>query len=660
MSFRRRLTLFFLIIAVVPMVAAAVALFAIIPSSETGKSDARLAQGLRATLAIYGNARKRGELQLNRVTADPAFRRALNAGGMQEVQRRLNEVVRSGSARAIELYDPAGRRRAGAGDPAAVAFATVAPTTPEGFRIGTLALSVTTAAEFVGEAKAMTGLETRLFRGLARLASTLPERGSGAAESGDAVIEGRHYRGRFQGVAEAVGPDFRIGLFEASERLSAAVERSRLLIVGLLLTLVALAVVGAVLLVRAQQRQIAEFLDAARGLGEGDFSRRVTVVGSDEFAALATEFNRMSQQLSAKIDEVSSKRGELEEAIRSVGKAFAAGLDRQGIVDLTVSTAVQACAAEAGRVLPVDSQKLRRSFVGRADDALGKALGQAERMAIQRRNGRAAKAAAGLADGGARTPEAPGISQPGPGGEVSHVVARDVHALAAPLDARLSAGSEVALVGVLSIARAGGDFTDAERDLFAYLASQSAVSIENADLHERVKREAVTDELTGLFNLRHFHDALEGEAERNRRFGAEVGIVMLDLDDFKFVNDTYGHQQGDLVLIEVARVLRDLSREIDAPARYGGEEMAIILPQTDLLGAERLAERMRSAISDAEIRRLDGRGTFRVTASFGVASIPESAADGERVVAAADAALYRAKRSGKNRVERAEAEPASR
>jgi diguanylate cyclase (GGDEF)-like protein len=132
--------------------------------------------------------------------------------------------------------------------------------------------------------------------------------------------------------------------------------------------------------------------------------------------------------------------------------------------------------------------------------------------------------------------------------------------------------------------------------------------------------------------------------------------VLLDIDDFKQVNDTYGHPQGDVVLREVARILRESSREIDEPARYGGEEMAVALPQTDLEGAYVIAERIRVAVDALRIPRLDGGGTIGVTVSCGVAA----AEDGDKValIAAADAALYRAKRAGKNRTERA-AEPAS-
>ena len=179
--------------------------------------------------------------------------------------------------------------------------------------------------------------------------------------------------------------------------------------------------------------------------------------------------------------------------------------------------------------------------------------------------------------------------------------------------------------------------------------------MENVGLHETVARESVTDELTGLFNRRRFDEVLDTEVERAKRFGQPMALVLLDIDDFKQVNDTYGHLQGDLVLREVARVLRQSSREIDEPARYGGEEMAVALPQTDLEGAYRFAERVRRRIEALDLPLLDGDGTLKVTASFGAASLGTSSGDGkDALVAAADAALYRAKRSGKNRTVRAE------
>ena len=120
---------------------------------------------------------------------------------------------------------------------------------------------------------------------------------------------------------------------------------------------------------------------------------------------------------------------------------------------------------------------------------------------------------------------------------------------------------------MLSVARAGEQFTAGERELFGYLAGQAGVSIENADLHDTVKRQAVTDELTGLFNHRRFQEVIANEVERTKRGGPGMGLIMLDIDNFKRVNDTYGHMQGDLVLREVARgAAGDVARDRRAGA----------------------------------------------------------------------------------------------
>jgi diguanylate cyclase (GGDEF)-like protein len=226
-----------------------------------------------------------------------------------------------------------------------------------------------------------------------------------------------------------------------------------------------------------------------------------------------------------------------------------------------------------------------------------------------------------------------------------------------PLVGRHDEEGDAETVGAISIARRGGDFTIEQCDLFAYLTTQAAVSLENVDLHRRIQRQAITDELTGLSNVRHCHELLDQEIERAQRFENHIGLVMVDIDNFKSVNDTYGHPQGDLVLKEIARVLQEESRDIDFPARYGGEEMSVILPQTDIGGAAMLAERMREAIEELRVRRLDGAGVLKMTASFGVAALPGSATDKRYLIAVADEALYRAKRAGKNRVERASATP---
>ena len=190
---------------------------------------------------------------------------------------------------------------------------------------------------------------------------------------------------------------------------------------------------------------------------------------------------------------------------------------------------------------------------------------------------------------------------------------------------------------------------DAEaRELARWLAAQGAIALENARLHAVVQEQAVTDPLTELANRRRFMAALATELQRAQRFGESVALVLGDIDNFKVVNDTFGHATGDAVLQAFSDVLRQRVRDIDLAARLGGEEFAILLPETDLVGGERLAERLRDAV---ERLRLPGTEEMRVsvTASFGVAAYPESPTPGD-LLAAADSALYAAKMRGKNRV----------
>jgi diguanylate cyclase (GGDEF)-like protein len=202
----------------------------------------------------------------------------------------------------------------------------------------------------------------------------------------------------------------------------------------------------------------------------------------------------------------------------------------------------------------------------------------------------------------------------------------------------------------MTVARRGEQFSHAERDVFVYLVGQVSASIENIALHEQVSEQAVTDELTGLSNNRRFRELISKEAARSQRFGHELSLIMLDIDDFKRVNDTHGHLQGDEVLRTIGVVLASESRGVDEPARYGGEEFAVALPETGLEGALELAERIRARIESEAIPRIDGTGTLKITASVGAASMPASTDSARGLIAAAAAALYEAKRAGKNRV----------
>ena len=231
------------------------------------------------------------------------------------------------------------------------------------------------------------------------------------------------------------------------------------------------------------------------------------------------------------------------------------------------------------------------------------------------------------------------------------------------------AGDEVAWVGVVETSRddtmilplglsadgetslrlyPAGDFSTETKDLAAWLATQAAVALENARLHDVVQRQAITDDLTGLVNRRRFIDALQSEIERARRFGSHLTVVLADLDDFKRVNDEFGHHAGDDVLRSFADLVRSHVRDVDVPGRIGGEEFAILLPETGRVDAVSVAERMRHSLSVVPIPVAENR-TVSVTSSFGVAELGPGQS-GDDLMREADAALYRAKAEGKNRV----------
>jgi diguanylate cyclase (GGDEF)-like protein len=193
----------------------------------------------------------------------------------------------------------------------------------------------------------------------------------------------------------------------------------------------------------------------------------------------------------------------------------------------------------------------------------------------------------------------------------------------------------------------GGGFDLETRKLAEWIATQAGIALENARLHEEVRRQATTDELTNLVNRRRFIEALETELERARMFDTPLSVVLADLDDFKRINDGYGHHAGDRALKSFGQLLREQVRDFDVPARLGGEEFAVLLPQTRADAAAAVAARMRRALAASPIAVSD-TADVRLTASFGIAeSSPHQSTD--ELLRRADDALYAAKRAGKDR-----------
>ena len=210
-------------------------------------------------------------------------------------------------------------------------------------------------------------------------------------------------------------------------------------------------------------------------------------------------------------------------------------------------------------------------------------------------------------------------------------------------------------VGALAVEHSGKRTGRIERrvvEMVSQFASHAALALRNAWLMKEVQRLADTDALTGIANRRTFGAALERELSRASRSGEQVTLVMLDVDHFKALNDTHGHQVGDEVLKHVASTLAANCRDFDVPARYGGEEFAVILPSCSAGESLVAAERLRKGISERT-------PPVTVTASAGVSTYPTHAGDAESLIRAADEALYESKRAGRDRVTRSRRTAAS-
>ncbi|HUE27842.1 MAG TPA: diguanylate cyclase [Solirubrobacteraceae bacterium] len=620
MSFRTRLTTFFVLIVVVPMIAVGFLVLRLISDCEQGKADARANGVLSAAVRIY------------QTESDVA------SGDAQTIARDLSAQLAGGTlmpaalrARVASLASQAGLARVtltsgsttlvDVGDPTAIApgSATIAG------RQTTVTVSELTAGQYARELT-VPGVAVVVRVGPQTLAAT----GVAAADrspptAGSVSIHGAGYRAESQTLLGFGGTRLTVTVLSSISASAGSVTGSRVLAIVFIVAFLLLAFSFSVLASKGLQGQISRFLQAARRLGSGDFSSPIQVAGHDEFAALGEEFNSMSSQLANRLDELSQERARLREAIRRIGQTFASNLDRPALLELALKTAVDAAQASAGRVSirdPADgalAEAIREGSLAEVDAAIY----QAERAALE-------------------------------SGDLSEGAVDGQSAISMPLRP-LEAGGRIH--GLITVAAVGRSFTEDDREVLRSLGAQAALALENVDLHVQVSRQAVTDELTGLANHGRFQDLLGAEAEQVRRYHHSVGLIMLDIDDFKSVNDTYGHQQGDVVLKGVARVVADSSREVDYPARYGGEEMAVILPHTGLEGAYAIAERIRTAIEDLRVPRVDQQGTLRITASVGVAASTEGSKDG--LIADADAALYEAKRQGKNRTVRAPVEAAN-
>jgi len=618
MSFRTRLTTFFVVIVIVPMLAFGFLVFRLISQSQQGKADAR-ANGLAtAAGSIYTRSSAAARADAKTIA------QAIGSVSVGTLRARVSQLAAASGVTRVTV-DRGGQRLASVGDRAAIAPGVAKATLPGGSGSLVVTVSELSADDYVHDLLA-NGVGVVVRQGRRTLGSApavpasvpLPVRGT-------VDIRGSKYRSVTQLFKGFGRVPVAVTVLSGLSATASSVSTSRVVAAAFIAAFLLLAFSFSVLASKALQGQLSRFLQAARRLATGDFSSPVPIEGHDEFAALGEEFNQMSSQLAHRIDELAQERARLRESIRRIGQTFAANLDRPTLLDLALKTAVDAVHAEFGRLtarVQADEPLREAVRLGSFADA-DEAVIEAERSAL------------------------------GSGDLGEHSTGE--RAIASVALGQFEDRNRTH--GLITVGRSGSPFNDDERDLLRSLASQAVLALENVELHFQVQRQAVTDELTGLTNHGRFQELLTLEVEQVRRYHHQIGLIMLDIDDFKSINDTYGHQQGDIVLKQVARVLRETSREVDVPARYGGEEMALILPHTDLEGAFSIAERVRTEVAALRISRLDGQGQLRVGVSVGVAA----SADGDKdaLIAEADAALYTAKRTGKNRTVRAQPQTAN-
>ncbi len=422
--------------------------------------------------------------------------------------------------------------------------------------------------------------------------------------------------------------------------------RYAIIIPLIVLVTAAVAVVAARWLARSTTRPLGDLAWAADRVANGDLDTRVPIPRPDELGRLAGTFNRMTRELQSYVQALTASRDQLRRHLAILGDTLSSTHDLDRILPVILRTAMTATGARAGLVLLVDETD--GSLAARCGTGLTGEWDLPPADLARRRlvTGRGVLGA--VAASGAPLRGAAGVVAEEPACE--SYVAVPICAPPSGEDQEPGPGT----LGVLALYdRLGSSaFDDSDLRTLRTFAGQAGVAVHNVRVHEEAQRLSLTDPLTGLWNYRYLREVLRREVERASRFGRMLTVLVLDLDHFKEVNDTFGHPAGDQVLGEFARRIRVGLREVDVAFRQGGEEFVVLLPETDAYGGVIVAERLGALVRDRPVdldpRRPGLADRTSISVSIGIAVFPEHGETAQQVLDAADEALYAAKNAGRD------------